>query len=162
MDLDRRKTARCVTPRRGCERLPIFQPASWKQENDGEWRSGLLVSVSGAGIGMLTEHQDTPLIGSRIRLRCHDRVWQKSGDVVRVDHLAGTMDLVAAEFTSSVGPGNTSCAEALGAGGEIRRRKANPQGACTDTRAPSPDYPLGRRRRRTPASAEVTCGDVEM
>jgi len=101
MSVDCRSKPRSTATRRGCERLPVFERTHWRREDNGQWLPGLLISVSGAGLAMLTNLHDTPQPGSRIRLRLRGRPRPKPVEVIRVDHLSGTMDLIAAEFTSA-------------------------------------------------------------
>jgi len=100
--------------RRGCERLPIFEQAAWRRVNDPDWQDGLLVSVSEAGLAMLTGPQHSLLPGSRIRLRLQRRRRLQPIEVTRVDHLSGTMDLVAGEYPPPIGAGRARAPEQQG------------------------------------------------
>jgi len=97
--------------RRGCERLPVFEQAAWRRVNDPDWQDGLLVSVSEAGLAILTGPQHSLLPGSRIRLRLQRRQRLQPVRVIRVDHLSGTMDLVAGEYASPTRTGGVGALE---------------------------------------------------
>lgn len=81
--------------------MPVFEQARWKIDDSERWRPGLLISVSEAGLAMLTEHGETPVTGSRLHFQVGRKSWQRPLEVIRVDQLSGTMDLVAAEFDPS-------------------------------------------------------------
>lgn len=82
------------------EHPPACRRAHWRGDGSDTWRAGLLVGVSRAGLAIVIDHRETPPPGSRISLRLGKGEWPGPAEVVRVDHLSGTMDLVAAEFAS--------------------------------------------------------------
>lgn len=119
MRVDRRSSVRGSGARRACDRLPVFEEAKWKALDDRSWRKGFLVSVSGAGLALLTNQDETPSSGDQIQLRLRTRVWQRPARVIRIDHVSGTMDLVAAEFRpeATPTPQDQPVVERMGRGG---------------------------------------------
>jgi len=99
MEFDRPSDYRIEKTRRLSERMPVFERATWKREGWHDWRTGLLVNVSDSGLSFLTDPEKVPPVGRQITLRVGTRLWHRPAKVVRVDHLSGTLDLVAAEFS---------------------------------------------------------------
>jgi hypothetical protein len=84
------------------ERTPCWRLTEWWAEGVDEKRRGVLVSASGAGLALLIDRDQAPLVGGRIRVAGRGRS-MRTARVVRVDWLTGTTSRVAAVFDEELG-----------------------------------------------------------
>lgn len=98
MILDRRNQNRAGLTRRRGARTPTWKRITWRQQGQRKGKRGLLVNLSETGLALLTELDEAPPVGTRIRVGSNGQTWPREASVVRVDCLSTTTRRVAAEF----------------------------------------------------------------
>ncbi len=105
-ELDRRNPPRAFgytrpnQGRRRARRTCLFEEVFWQRADDPTCRRGILVGVSGTGLGLVTEHDHEARAGMQITPSRKGRSgrWREPVVVTRVDRLSDTLDLVAAKY----------------------------------------------------------------
>lgn len=79
------------------EHAPAFADIAWCVLGERRIRRGVLIGSSETGLALLTHPADTPRLGQRIIPRPAVAQRPRPARVVRIDHVSGVLDLVAAE-----------------------------------------------------------------
>ncbi len=99
MSVDRRSHRRIAGDRRAFERVPLYLELNWHSEEGGRRQRALLVDVCDNGLAMLVSPEQTPGIGQRIVPQLRGRRWLRHPEVVRIEPVSETMNLVASEYS---------------------------------------------------------------
>ncbi|MCG8406784.1 MAG: hypothetical protein MI923_16430 [Phycisphaerales bacterium] len=98
MSRDRRNPRRATLGRRASERTVLYTKVKWQDESKAGDRVGVLVGISEAGFALLTDSDNTPVLGAMMRLKVGRRRWNKRAQVIRIDAISSDSNCVAAEF----------------------------------------------------------------